>query len=277
MAEPDGIVGLLAGAGAFPEMIARAVKSSGRALVCVQVSGESGVLHELADHYRQCAPGALGEALGTLAAHDVRQVLVAGRFSRADLLGEGDALRDAVMRDRADHGDVPLLERLAALLANQGIELVDQTRFVGDLLAPPGILTLRAPTAEEGADLAFGRTVARRIADLDIGQTVVLRRGVILAVEAAEGTDAAIRRGGAMISSTVVVKASRTHQDPRFDIPAVGPETIAVMRAVGARALGIDARRTLLLHRDRMMADADVAGIAVVAAEAPALGAHAES
>jgi len=260
-------------------MIAQAVKSSGRALVCVQVSGKSGALHALADHYRQCAPGALGEVLGTLAAHDVHQVLVAGRFSRMDLFGEGDALRDAVMLDRADHGDVPLLERLAALLANRGIELVDQTRFVGDLLATPGNLTARVPTPEEEADLAFGRMVARHIADLDIGQTVVLRRGVILAVEAAEGTDAAIRRGGAMTPGTVVAKASRTNQDPRFDIPAVGPETIAVMRAVGARALGIDARRTLLLHRDRMMADADAAGIAVVAAEAPALGApvHADS
>jgi hypothetical protein len=101
---------------------------------------------------------------------------------------------------------------------------------------------------------------------------VVLRRGIILAVEAAEGTDATIRRGGAMAAQAVVVKVSRSHQDPRFDIPAVGPDTIGVMREVAARALCVDARRTLLLDRARMLAAADEAGIAVVALDAPPLG-----
>jgi DUF1009 family protein len=100
-----------------------------------------------------------------------------------------------------------------------------------------------------------------------------------LAVEAAEGTDLTIRRAGAMVAGTVVVKASRNHQDPRFDIPAIGPETIAVMRAAAARVIGIDAHRTLLIHRDRMIADADAAGITIVAADAPPLGSpvHAHS
>ncbi|MDR7485858.1 MAG: UDP-2,3-diacylglucosamine diphosphatase LpxI [Armatimonadota bacterium] len=272
MAERDGAVGLLAGVGTFPEVIARAVKCAGRALVCVQVAGDSPALYALADHYWRCTPGALGEVLGTLQAHRVQEVLVAGRFSRADLLGAGDAVRDAVMARQADRRDIPLLESLAALLAEQGIVLVDQTRFVGDLLAPPGVLTARPPTPEEEADLAFGRTVARRLADLDVGQTVVLRRGIILAVEAAEGTDATIRRGGAMAPETVVVKVSRNNQDPRFDIPAVGPDTIAAMREAAARVLGIDARRTLLLHRTRMLAEADAAEITVVAADVPPLG-----
>jgi DUF1009 family protein len=272
VAERDGVVGLVAGVGAFPEVIARAVKSTGRDLVCVQVSGHSDELATIADHYQRCAPGALGQLLATLRAHQVQEVLVAGRFLRTDLLGEGDALRDVIMGMQRDRRDVPLLERLARLLAEMGIVLVDQTRFVGDLLAPPGILTARVPTAEEAADLEFGRTVARRIADLDVGQTVVLRRGIILAVEAAEGTDATIRRGGGMVRDAVVVKASRNHQDPRFDIPAVGPGTVAAMRDVAARVLGIDAHRTVLLDRDRMLADADVAGITIVAADAPPLG-----
>ncbi|MDR7419940.1 MAG: UDP-2,3-diacylglucosamine diphosphatase LpxI [Armatimonadota bacterium] len=272
MAERNGVVGLVAGVGAFPEVIARAVKSSGRDLVCVQVSGESRELAAIADHYLRCAPGALSELLATLRAHQVQEVLVAGRFLRTDLLGEGDALRDVIMRMQRDRRDVPLLERLAVLLAEMGIVLVEQTRFVGDLLAPAGVLTARAPTPEETADLEFGRAVARRIADLDVGQTVVLRRGIILAVEAAEGTDATIRRGGAMVREAVVVKASRNHQDPRFDIPAIGPETVAAMRDVAARVLGIDARRTVLLDRDRMLADADAAGITIVAADVPPLG-----
>lgn len=270
MAERDGAVGLVAGTGAFPEVIALAVKASGRPLVCVQVAGESPRLPAIADHYQRCAPGAVAEILGALAARGVREVVLAGRFLRSDLLGEGDALRDRMMTS-GDHRDVPLFERAAALLRSAGIELLDQTRFVGDLLAAPGVLTARQPTTEEASDLAFGRVVARRLADLDVGQTVVVRRGVILAVEAAEGTDATIRRGGAMVPGVVVVKASRNRQDPRFDIPAVGPDTIAAMRDVGARALGVDARRTLLLDRDRMIADADAAGIAIVAADAPPL------
>jgi DUF1009 family protein len=272
VAERDGAIGLVAGVGAFPEVIAQAVKSSGRGLVCVQVSGESPALAALADHYQRCAPGALSQLLGVLRTHRVVEVLVAGRFLRTDLLGEGDALRDAVMRVQRDRRDIPLLERLAALLAEMGMVLLDQTSFVGDLLAPPGVLTDRAPTPDEEADVEFGRVVARRIADLDVGQTVVVRRGIILAVEAAEGTDATIRRGGAMAPGAVVVKASRNHQDPRFDIPAVGPDTVEAMRDVSARVLGIDARRTVLIHRDRMIAEANAAGIAVVAADAPPLG-----
>ncbi|MCL6641369.1 MAG: UDP-2,3-diacylglucosamine diphosphatase LpxI [Candidatus Rokubacteria bacterium] len=272
MREPDGTVGLVAGTGVLPEVIARAVKGRGHALVCIQVSGDSPSLPSIADHYQRCRPGALADLLGALRAHRVRQVLVAGRFPRVDLLGAGDDLRNTVLTTLRDRRDVPLLQRLAGLLAELNMEMLDQTRFVGDLLAPPGVLTRRPPTAEEEADLTFGRTVARRIADLDIGQTVVLRAGVILAVEAAEGTDATIRRGGAMVADVVVVKASRNHQDPRFDIPTVGPDTIATMRDVSARVLGVDARRTVLLDRDRMIAEADAAGITIVAADAPPLG-----
>ncbi|MDR7535646.1 MAG: UDP-2,3-diacylglucosamine diphosphatase LpxI [Armatimonadota bacterium] len=266
------MVGLLAGTGALPEVIAAAVKARGLRLVCVQVGEESATLPGIADHYRRCAPGALREVLETLRAHEVREVLVAGRFLRANLLVRGDELHDAVLRGHLDHRDVPLLERLAALLAEMGMALVEQTRFVGNLLAPPGLLTTRPPTPEELSDLAFGRAVARRLADLDVGQTVVLRRGIILAVEAAEGTDATVRRGGAMAQEAVVVKASRNRQDPRFDIPAVGPGTVAAMCEVGARVLGIDARRTLLLERERMLADAEAAGITILAADVPPLG-----
>lgn len=272
MAGRDGIVGLLAGSGSFPDVIAEAIKTRGLALVSVQVAGDSAVLPVVSDHYHRCAPGALSDVLESLHAHRVQQVVVAGRFGREELLGRGDAMMETVLAQAADRRDVPLFRHLAALLAGQGIELLDQTRFVGDLLAPPGVLTARAPTPDEAADLEFGRSVARRIADLDVGQTVVLLRGVILAVEAAEGTDATIRRAGTLAPGAVVVKVSRNHQDARFDIPAVGPDTIASMREASARALGIDAHRTLLLDRQRMIADADAAGIAVVAADAPRLG-----
>lgn len=272
MGTQSGVVGLLAGAGSFPEVIARAIKSRGLSLVCVQVAGETSILQDLADHYQRCSPGALQEVLETLRARRVREVLVAGRFGREELLIRGDAMMERVMANASDRRDVPLFRHLAALLAVQGIMLLDQTVFVGDLLAPAGVLTARAPTCAEEEDLRFGRSVARRMADLDVGQTVVVRRGVILAVEAAEGTDLTIRRAGAIASETVVVKVSRNDQDPRFDIPAVGPDTITTMRGASARVLGIDAQRTLIIHKDRMIADADAAGITVAAADAPRLG-----
>jgi DUF1009 family protein len=268
-------VGLLAGAGALPEAIARAVKSGDHTLVCVQVAGESAALAATADHYLHISAGALGELLDAFRDHGVREAVVAGRFARQDFLGHAgvaDAALARALRSLADHRDMPLFDGLARVLADGGITLVAQTRFVGHLLAPPGLLSARGPTPEEAHDLAFGRAVARRVADLDIGQTLVVRRGIILAVEAAEGTDATIHRAGTLAPDTVVVKVSRNRQDPRFDIPVVGPETIAAMRDAAARVLGIDARRTLLLDRDRMIADADAAGIAVEAADVPPLG-----
>ncbi len=271
MAGPDNPVGLLAGTGAFPEVVASGIKARGHGLVCVQIAGGTGTLPAIADHYRQCSPGALGEAVGMLQAHGVTEVVVAGGFQRADLLTKGDAMRDAVLT-AGDRRDAHALERMAMLLRGLGIVLVEQTRFIGHLLAPVGVLSARVPSPEEAADITFGTMIARKMADLDVGQTVVVRGGVILAVEAAEGTDVTIRRGGAMAPGVVVIKVSRRLQDPRFDIPTIGPETIAVMREAGATGLGIDGRRTLVLERGRVVAEADAAGIAIVAADAPPLG-----
>ncbi len=270
MGDRDSAIGLIAGSGMFPEILGGAIKAAGRVLVCVQVAGTSSVLPAIADVYRRLPIGV--EVFETLRTSAVREVLVSGRFPRTSLLAGGDPERDALLQQAPDHRDMALFERLAGLLATLGMELIDQPRFVSELLAPPGVISARSPTREEEADIAMGRAVARRLADLDVGQTVVLRQGIILAVEAAEGTDATIRRGGTMASGAVIVKASRNHQDPRFDIPAVGPDTIAAMREVGASALCVDARRTLLLQRERLIQDADDAGIAVVAADAPPLG-----
>jgi len=272
MARRNDFVGLLAGTGTFPNLIASAIKEHGHGLICVQVAGDENGLAAIADHYRQWPPATTGEVIGTLHEHAVREVVVAGSFRRTDLLAAGDPVIAGLLAVD-DRRDARLLERMAALLQGLGIVVVEQTRFVGHLLAPVGVLTARAPSSEEAADVRFGTTIARSMADLDVGQTVVVRGGVILAVEAAEGTDATIRRGGAMVQDVVVVKVSRRLQDPRFDIPAIGPETIASMREIGARALGIDGRRTLIVHRERVIAEADAAGITIVAADTPPLGA----
>jgi len=138
----DGIVGLIAGAGTFPELLAGAVKSAGRTLVCLQVAGESAALATIADHYRRCPSGALREVLETLSVHAVHDVLVAGQFPRVDLLAQGDAVRDTLMRVAPDRRDASLLEGLASLLASQGMVLIRKKSAIWPGPSPRSLRTI---------------------------------------------------------------------------------------------------------------------------------------
>jgi DUF1009 family protein len=160
-----------------------------------------------------------------------------------------------------------LIGAVARVLEEEGIELVDSTKFLGPLLPSAGVLTRRAPDASEAADIAYGRHVAQQIAGLDLGQTVVVRDRACVAIEAMEGTDETIERAARIAAGQrlVVVKVSKPAQDMRFDVPVVGLRTIEVMQRSHASALAIDAGRTLLFDRDRSIAAADEAGIAIEA------------
>jgi UDP-2,3-diacylglucosamine hydrolase len=160
-----------------------------------------------------------------------------------------------------------LIGAVARVLQDEGIELVDSTKFLGPLLPAAGILTRRAPDEAEAADLEYGRQIARQIAGLDLGQTVVIRDRACVAIEAMEGTDETIERAARIAGGQrlVVVKVSKPRQDMRFDVPVVGMKTIEVMRDANATALGIDAGRTLLFDREALIRAADDAGIAIQA------------
>jgi hypothetical protein len=169
-----------------------------------------------------------------------------------------------------------LLGAVAQTLAEEGITLENSTGFLEPLLAKAGVLTKRTPTPQEKKNIEYGRTVARHLAQYDIGQTVVVAESACVAVEAMEGTDAAIVRAGGIMrslagdSSTLsreltVVKISKPNQDMRFDVPVVGVKTITVMRQAGAGCLALDAGKCLLLDGDAITAAADSAGIAIVA------------
>jgi DUF1009 family protein len=153
------------------------------------------------------------------------------------------------------------------VLHDEGIELVDSTKFLGALLPEAGVLTRRAPDASESADIAYGHTVARQIAALDLGQMVVVRDLACVAIEAMEGTDETIERAARITGGQrlVVVKVSKPRQDMRFDVPVIGLKTIEVMRQSNATALAIDARKTLLFDRAALIQAADDAHIAVQA------------
>ena len=155
------------------------------------------------------------------------------------------------------------------MLETSGFEVGHQARYLGHLVPAPGVLSPRAPSEAEAADIQAGLRFASRIAALDIGQAVAVRNGTVVAVEAAEGTDEMIRRAGVLSAGVVVVKVSRPQQDPRYDLPVVGPATITALGEARGTALAVEAGRTLVLERDRVVAaaaDADLALVAVAAA-----------
>ena len=162
--------------------------------------------------------------------------------------------------------DDVLLRALALELESEGIRIVESTLYLQEIVPSAGVLSARSPTPEEWADIHFGFRAAKVIGQFDIGQSVVVRGSAVVAVEGIEGTDATIRRAGQLVNGDiVVVKACKPTQDLRFDLPAVGPETIRTIAEVRGRALAIEAGRTIILDRQEMLALADKADIAVVA------------
>src|SRR3990172_6105896 len=212
-----GAIGLLAGEGRLPEVLARAVRARGRSLVCVQIVGEDPALEALADVFARLSLEKWEQLLDLWQRHGVREVLVAGSIRRSDLLARlsgGDAVVRGFLERLPDRRDQSVLDAVAGVLQFLGIRILDQMAYIRDHVPEPGLLAGGPPSAVEQSDVEMGLSVARTLADLDVGQTVVLRQGVILAAEAAEGTDATIRRGGAMAPAAVVVKVSRPRQDP---------------------------------------------------------------
>jgi len=264
-------LGLIAGNGVFPVLVARGARAAGVEVVACAHAGETDPSIE--QEVAACTwvrVGELGKIIRTLKQAGCARAVMAGGIKKVRLFsGFRPDLRGAAFlaRMRTLHDD-KLLTGIAGELAGEGIEIVESTRYLPDLLPQPGVLTRRAPRRREMDDIRFGFEVAKAVGAFEIGQTVVVKDGLVVAVEAVEGTDAAIRRGGDLARrGAVVVKVAKPGQDLRFDVPAIGPETIRLMSAVHATALAIEAGRTLLLERERVLAAADAAGITIVAVE----------
>ncbi len=265
-------VGLIAGKGQFPLLFAQAAKRRGVAVMAVAHRGETDPrLEALVDRLNWVYVGQLGKIIRLLKAAGVRQAVMAGGISRGRLFSQfrPDLKALSLIRRVGGGRDDRLLRAVAAELEAEGIAIAPSTLFLDDLLATKGVLSRRPPTPEEVLDLGFGFQVAKEIGRLDLGQCVVVRRQVVVAVETVEGTDETIRRGGRLAGpGTVVVKVSKPDQDLRFDVPAVGQDTLAVMREVKAAVLGVEAGKTLIFDQDEMLKLANQAKIAVVGLEA---------
>ena len=262
-------IGLIAGNGAFPLMFARAAKKQGIRVVTAAVKGDTSILiHLTSDKVRWFSPGELKKLFAYFRGHDVHQVLMAGQVNPDHLFKKNipvDEEFKALFKALADRRCDTIFGAIAERLKAEGMELLDSTFLVKDFLAPKGTLTRRIPSVDERADIGFGIMIAKQMGGLDIGQTVVVKGKAIVAIEAMEGTDRCILRGGAIArEGAVVVKTSKPDQDLRFDVPVIGPRTILVMKKVHASCLAIEAEKTLVIDRERTVDLADRAGICIV-------------
>lgn len=264
---------IIAGNGHFPFLVLEGARAQGidplivaiREEASPELSAQSSSIHWL-------SLGEMAKLMELLAAERIEKVVLAGQVKHAQLYS-------SIKPDRVVSGALTGLERkntdaligaFVQMLEGLGMEVVDSTLFLKPLLAPAGVLTPRQPDTSEMADVQYGREVAKQIAAFDIGQTVVVADRACIAVEAMEGTDAAIERASGLSNGRrlVVVKVSKPGQDMRFDVPVVGAKTIGVMARSNASVLSVDAEKTLLFERDLLLERATEAGIAIIGIEA---------
>ncbi len=255
-------IGIIAGAGSFPIDVAKEAHRLGLRVVAIGLEGwVDARLSEHADTFEQVPIGQLGRLFDRFAAHHVRQAVMAGKVTKEVLFDprvEFDAEALQVLEQVKEFSVNGLLGAIADRLAGRGVTLLDSSTFLRHQLCPTGVLTVRQPSPEERVDVDMGTDAARQMATLDVGQTVVVRRKVIVAVEALEGTDAAIQRAGQLAGAgCVVVKMASRTQDRRFDLPVLGLRTIDVASAAGVSCLAVQAGSTLLLDKTALIEQAN--------------------
>lgn len=264
-------IGLIAGNGRFPLLFAREARSRGHRVVAVAHKGETDpALDAEVDDVTWIRVGQLGRMIKTFRSGGVTRAVMAGGIDKVRSLSQvRPDLRGMLFLRRAltrgGQGDDALLRALAAELEGEGVTIVSSTTCLEHLIATPGRIAGPRPSAQALQDIRTGCRVLKALGSVDVGQSVVVERGVVLAVEAVEGTDEAVRRAGRLgRGSAVVVKTAKEGQDMRFDVPAVGPVTIATMAGSGATLLAVEAGSTLLLDRESFLEAAADAGIGVV-------------
>jgi DUF1009 family protein len=273
-------LGLIAGNGRFPFLVLDAARGAGHEVTVVGLKDETFPQLEALAKTAPAAPfhwislGQLGTLISIFEQAGVTQAVMAGQVKHAKLftvLASADrTLLKVVMKLPTRNTDA-LISGIADELRVHGIELLDSTALLAPLLAKEGVLTRRAPTADESADLAFGCRIADTVAGLDIGQTIAVKSAAVVAIEAMEGTDAVIGRAGQLAGAGVrVIKVAKPNQDMRFDVPVIGVSTIEAMKAAGATALSVDAGKTLMIDGDAIVRAADEAGIVIVGRAVPA-------
>lgn len=261
-------IGLIAGGGQFPLLFAEAARARGRRVVAVAHVNETlPELEQQADVTCWVKLGQLGRIIKYFRQEGVNETVFAGTITKTRIFH--DVLPDfkgLTLWNKIDiRLDDAILRAVAQTLEEEGIRVIASTCYLDHLFFPQGLLSRKKPSTAQMEDIRFGWSIARAVGRLDIGQCVVVRDRSVLAVEAIEGTDAAIRRGGELAGSgAVVVKLKKPDQDFRFDLPATGEKTIATLAAVKGAVLAVEAGQSLLFDRTAMVRAADRAGIVVI-------------
>ena len=266
--EDGKCIGLIAGDGRFPIIFAENVRRLGFTVSAIAHVGTTlPELESYVEHIHWLKIGQFGKALAALKQDGVGQAVMLGGIKKANVFTTlRPDLRALAIFSRLKHWkDDAILRAVAGELEREGIEILDSTFGLQDILAEEGYLTSMKPSKKEVEDIQLGWKTLETLGALDIGQCVVVKNRVIVSVEAVEGTDEAITRGGKLGGKGgVVIKRTKPHQDLRFDLPAIGPQTIQTMVSVEATVLAIEAGRTVIIDREDVLSQANKAGISIV-------------
>lgn len=263
---------IIAGAGNIPAILARTAKERGAKFIAIALT-ETAIspLDEFAEKVYQFNIGQVGKIIKTINREGIKRVVFIGKV-RKSLLYEKfrfDLKALKLLMSLKNRNDDTIMLAIVKEFADHGIDVMDQTLYLSDMMCHEGVLTKREPTKAEWRDIEYGMEMAKKSAALDIGQTVVVKSQAIMAVEAIEGTDEAIIRGGTLAKGgAVVAKVAKPNQDPRFDVPTVGPKTVESIAKAGATVLAIEANSTLLVDMKNVLAAADKSGISIVSCSA---------
>jgi DUF1009 family protein len=263
------VLALIAGMGELPKLIAEEARAKGYRVVAVALEplADKDLAHHV-DEIKHVNVGKLGEIIDSIKKSHAKEAVMAGKVPKS-LLYKSKIIPDLravkLLFSLKDKSDDSILLAIAKELSKDGITLLNTTDFASDIMTPEGLLTEETISENEWKDIAFGWKIAKEIGRLDIGQTVVVKDQAVMAIEAIEGTDAAILRGGKLAGEgAVIVKVSKPKQDMRFDVPVVGMNTLEVMIEVNARVLAIETGKSILLQRKKMIKEADESGISIV-------------
>jgi DUF1009 family protein len=264
MAEP---LGLIAGNGRFPFLVAAAARRAGRPVVAVAIREEAAPdLEREVDQWHWVGLGQLGRCLEVLKTAGVHEAVMAGQVKHRQIFSDviPDLKLMALLARLAFKNTDSLIGAVAETLEGEGIRLLPSTFLLEDQMASPGAMTRREPSRDEMKDIAYGRRIAVTLSGMDLGQTVVVKGRAAVALEAMEGTDEVIRRAGRLAGpGATVVKVAKPRQDMRFDVPVVGPLTLEAMREAGATVLALDAGKALLIDKDAFLGVAERDGVKV--------------
>ena len=262
-------IGIIAGMGELPVIIAKDARERGYKVITVALENLASLeMDSVSDEIRWVNPGKFGELIDILKNHQIKEAIMAGKVPKS-LLYKSKITPDLravkLLFSIKDKSDDAILNAITKELAGEGIEIIDTTKFSPHLLTPVGCLTRLKPDEEQWKDIEFGWKIAREIGKLDIGQTVVIKGKAVMAIEAIEGTDEAILRGGKWAGDgAVVIKVSKPQQDMRMDVPAVGSDTLKSMEKVNAKVLALEAHRSMIVGRETVIREAESAGIVIV-------------